>query len=543
MAFHCMNCNGSMVFDVETQQMRCLHCDSVCDPKDFVFRDQSPDASGWDTGSAEKAYVADGGMALFSCQNCGAELEGTEDSIIGFCPYCGGQSMVKSATEGNEVERIIPFQVSKDNCVDLYKKYTRGVRYLPKELRNSEFIQNFTGIYMPFYQYDAEFGNVRITGSKTVEHNRRYDVINHYRIDGEVTDPYDRGVTFDSSRYLDDEISERALPFDAAKEQDFNPAYLSGFYADASSVSPELYYEDAKVRAEEDMVEAIGSDVTQATGIHINSGDSSVETNVTGHHSVLYPLWFLTWRKEDRVAYAVINGESGKVVSDMPLDLRSFGIGCAVISIALFVLLELLVQPTPLITSIISLVAALLMANGIRLATKREYEQQTHANDKGWQATHETGEGSSPQDSAPKKRRTKREGSGLRLVGSIAIIALFTCLSAILSRRGGSGAVPTALRLSLPAIVFIYTVSVLVRVLRWRKRVSQRDPLTAIAILLATVVLNSAIIFISPVNDGWYYLGDAVCILGLIVSSVGMLKMYNVSTTRPLPKLFDRAEV
>lgn len=131
----------------------------------------------------------------------------------------------------------------------------------------------------------------------------------------------------------------------------------------------------------------------------------------------------------------------------------------------------------------------------------------------------------------------------MRLVGSIAIIALFTCLSAILSRRGGSGAVPTALRLSLPAIVFIYTVSVLVRVLRWRKRVSQRDPLTAIAILLATVVLNSAIIFISPVNDGWYYLGDAVCILGLIVSSIGMLKMYNVSTTRPLPKLFDRAEV
>jgi hypothetical protein len=45
------------------------------------------------------------------------------------------------------------------------------------------------------------------------------------------------------------------------------------------------------------------------------------------------------------------------------------------------------------------------------------------------------------------------------------------------------------------------------------------------------------------VNDGWYYIGDTVCIVGLAVSAVGMLRTYNVSTTRPLPKLFDREEV
>lgn len=534
MAFHCMNCNGSMVFDIESQKMRCLHCDSVCEPDDFVFRDQSPEASA-QTG---QAYVADGGMAVFTCQNCGAELEGTEDSIIGFCPYCGGQSMIKSATQGSEVERIIPFQVSKDKCVDLYKTYTRGVRYLPRELKDPEFIQKFTGIYMPFYQYDAEFGKMQIKGKKTVKHTRRYDVVNHYLIEGEVEEPYNRGVTFDGSKYLDDEISERSLPFDASKEQSFNPAYLSGFYADASSVPAELYYEDAKVRAEEDMVGAAGTEVHNATGIDVNEGESSVETDVTGHHSVLYPLWFLTWRKEDRVAYAVINGESGKVVSDMPLELRSFGIGCAIISVALFLLLELLVQPTPLITSVISLVAAYLMARGIKIATKREYDQQMHTNDKGWVANEDAdGEGA-----APKKKRGK--GSDVSTAGIVGI-AIFAIVGAslMLGDVFGSSKVITALRWALPAIVIFYALSVLVRVLKWRKKVAQRDPLIAIAILFVTVILNTAIVVISPVNDGWYYLGDAVCILGLVASSVGMLKMYNVSTTRPLPKLFDRAEV
>ena len=36
---------------------------------------------------------------------------------------------------------------------------------------------------------------------------------------------------------------------------------------------------------------------------------------------------------------------------------------------------------------------------------------------------------------------------------------------------------------------------------------------------------------------------DLICILGLVVAAVGMLRTYNVGTTRPLPKLFDRNEV
>jgi hypothetical protein len=38
-------------------------------------------------------------------------------------------------------------------------------------------------------------------------------------------------------------------------------------------------------------------------------------------------------------------------------------------------------------------------------------------------------------------------------------------------------------------------------------------------------------------------MGDAVCILILIIASTIMLQIYNISTTRPLPKLFDRKEV
>jgi hypothetical protein len=38
-------------------------------------------------------------------------------------------------------------------------------------------------------------------------------------------------------------------------------------------------------------------------------------------------------------------------------------------------------------------------------------------------------------------------------------------------------------------------------------------------------------------------MGDAACILILIIAAAIMLQVYNISTTRPLPRLFDRKEV
>ena len=475
-------------------------------------------------------------MARFSCQNCGAELESTDDSLIGFCPYCGGQSLLKEeGTSGNEVERLIPFQITKEKCGALYQDFAKKIRYLPKELADPAYLQNFTGIYMPYYEYDAVFGNVNISGTKTVEHNSRYDVINTYAIPAEIQGAYNWGTPFDASRYLDDEISARAMPFDTSREMDFHPAYLSGFYADASTVPPELYYPDAKAQAEEDVVGEIGAKVKESSDITLSS-DSKIDTEITGHHSVLYPMWFLTWRKKDRVAYAVINGESGKVVSDLPLDLKSFGIGCAVIALAVFLLLELLFQPTPVLTSNISLIAALCMAIGIRTSTKKVYEKQLHTNDKGWSGA----DTPAPTPPAKKPEKAKKKGgcSQVFLMTFGILVLIFVIAAAVFT----NGEVST-FHLLIPMAALIVSILTLRKVASWQKSITEKAPILASVVLLLTVILNAAIVYFSPVNDLWYYLGDAVCIIGLVLSAIGMLRVYNISTTRPLPKLFDRGEV
>lgn len=523
MGFRCANCGGNILFDADSQSMKCQHCGSMIPPDQFNVKNKS-------TGEE----IPEMELTLFTCNGCGAELHGTEDSQVGFCPYCGGQSLLRSPGGDKTMpERIIPFQVSKDRCADLFKKHTQRIMYLPRELKNAAHLKSFTGIYMPYYEYDVELGASHITGTKMVKSTPKYDVINTYQINASVSGNY-CGVPYDASKYYDDEIAARCLPFDMEKEKPFNAAYLSGFYADASTVPAETYYRDAEQTASSDIVDEVSVQVLRQQGIKVEKEKSSVEAHTKGHHSTMFPLWFLTWRKDQRVAYAVVNGESGKVVSDLPVDMKAFSIGCVATTAALFLLLEIFFQPTPLLTSVLSLFAAILMAASIRASVKRIYEKETHVNDKGWTGKkepviQETG-------TVTKIRKKANDSNGLEIILLVGVFAISILRNTDVMQMKLIGRIASVVGL----VFLLFTVA---KILNWQKSIPQKQPVLAIIPVLGAAILNAAIIFISPVNDFWYYLGDAVCILILIISSVFMLQVYNIGTTRPLPRLFDREEV
>lgn len=524
MGFRCVNCGGNILFDIDSQSMKCQHCGTMMSPDRFEVKNSS---TGEDISESE--------LTLFTCSSCGAELHGTEESQVGFCPYCGGQSLLQSKKGGRSMpERIIPFQVSKARCSTLFDIYTKKVRYLPKELRNAAHLQNFTGIYMPYYEYDVELGASHIVGTKVVESTSRYDLVNTYSIDASVDGDY-CGVPYDASKYYDDEIAARVLPFDMNKEQPFRPAYLSGFYADASTVPAETYYEDAEKTASADIVEEVGKLVMKQDGIKVETEASRVDARTRGYHSTMFPLWFLTWRKGGRVAYAVVNGESGKVVSDLPVDMKSFSLGCAAISALLFLILEVIVQATPLITSLVSLFAAALMARSIKSSTERIFEKQTHVKDKGWNGL------KSPvvtEEDTFRKKAVRKVGKHSDKFLSIILGIEVIIFSAAFENMN----LNLFSKIMAVAAVLILAESA-VKVLGWQRSIPQWQPSFAILAVTAAVIINTAIVFIYPVNDFWYYLGDAVCILILVAASAVMLNVYNIGTTRPLPRLFDREEV
>ncbi len=70
----CPNCAGELLFDIKSQSLKCQQCDSGFNPYDT---DKTVE------GVVQEYYDTQ----VFTCPQCGAEIESTDFSGTGFCAY------------------------------------------------------------------------------------------------------------------------------------------------------------------------------------------------------------------------------------------------------------------------------------------------------------------------------------------------------------------------------------------------------------------------------------------------------------------------
>ena len=306
---HCPNCAAGLRFEIETQQMACDHCGSHFDPAaiDDKVKDDAKSAEMFDS------YV-------YVCPSCGAELMTTDETdAIGFCPFCGGASMLFDRIRRQwRPDYVIPFQITKEQCKELYVKAAKKSFMTSREYRDPALIDEFRGIYMPFWEYQAiQRGKYVLNGDKKGVFTQSF-----FEVSGDIDVTLD-GYAHDASAAFDDRISEHIAPYDISGHKPFAPGYLSGFYADIGDVEEQEYYKKSHDCMVEDTARLLAEQKSEVKGvgikkIKIDPEKASIPTDVTGAKRVLYPVWFMSYRNKDRITYAAVNGQTGKVSADFP---------------------------------------------------------------------------------------------------------------------------------------------------------------------------------------------------------------------------------
>lgn len=361
--YACPNCGGNLKFDIPSQQLGCEHCQTKVDV--YSFEDQNP--------ATEKQTEFD--ATVFSCPQCGGEILSTDTSAAEFCTFCGASTILHSRlTKEKRPNYIIPFQKTKEDCKQAYHAMMKKAFFAPDALKDPKHIDGFRGIYMPYWAfYLTQDGNFSLNGTKS---KRRGDYIytDHYLLTGEM-DAYYKGLSYDASSSFDDHISEKIAPYDVKGMKAFSPAFLSGFYADTADVDSTNYEEDAKNIAINNSTNAI---YREFNGVRLDSvlSPEVLNTQVKEVDSAMFPVWFMSYRNAGRVAYATINGQTGKVVADLPIDVRKYLKGSLVLAIPIFVLLNLLFTITPfallLITMLLAIISLIIYSYEISAIKKKE---------------------------------------------------------------------------------------------------------------------------------------------------------------------------
>ena len=306
----CPQCGGGLRFDIPSQMSVCDRCDSRYDPASITTGEK-------ESAKGTKMFES----FIYTCPSCGGELVGVDKTdAIGYCPFCGGASMLFDRISHSwQPDYIIPFTVTKEQCRALYEKEAKRSPFTSKKYRDPKLIEGFRGIYMPYWSYTGEhLGPFTMTGTK-----KGVFVGSDYRITGSIDVRLD-GYAHDASRAFDDRISESLAPYDISKQKPFSPGYLSGFYADTGDVEKQIYYKKGNDYMKEATAKVMAKDdrINPRSGlrrIHIDTKGAQIPTRVTGAQRALYPVWFMSYRDEkNNLTYAAVNGQTGKVSADLP---------------------------------------------------------------------------------------------------------------------------------------------------------------------------------------------------------------------------------
>ena len=363
---HCPNCGGEVRFSIESQDLECQSCKTHYDPKDY---NQTPEGMETDVYKTQ----------VFTCPNCGAEIESTDLSATGFCAYCGSAVVFESRVkEEKKPHKNIPFQITKEQCKKIYLNKIRSFYYRKNDLEDSAYLERFVGFYLPYWLYNFTFHEkLQLEGRKQYQ-SGNYSIKEAYALSGFLQGEVD-GIPFDASLRFDDNISGVIAPFSKEKMQEFSPNYLLGFYSEISDTEEQSYVGEAFAF----LGEEVGRELMGANGFH--SPDillkkpfypDAIEKTVSVDRA-MFPIWFLSYKKGDRIAYAVVNGETGKIYCDIPIEERKF-YQAFLLAIPIFIILNLFFQISAVHLPIFTLLLSLLLIclSGLELHRIRERDKE-----------------------------------------------------------------------------------------------------------------------------------------------------------------------
>ncbi len=329
--YKCPGCGAAMEFDSVSQKMHCSHCDTFLSVEelDALYKDTDQNNSEQVNTSGEFTNRDETqNFQVYKCPSCGAEVLCDAHTAATFCSFCGNPTILKDRVEGLKTpDAIIPFKISKEQAVEMYKAWTKKGLFTPSLFRSRTVIEKITGIYVPFwiYDYDAE---ADITAHCTrVHHERRgnteYIHTDNFRVTRDVCADYLK-VPADASEKMPDDVMDMMEPFNYEEMTKFEMPYLSGFYAEKYNYDRDQLAPRVEKRVGEYIVDAARSSIVGYSTVNIINSQTNLIRNDA--HYTMFPVWVLNYRYMDKDYSFTLNGQTGKIVGYLPVSkAKAFG--------------------------------------------------------------------------------------------------------------------------------------------------------------------------------------------------------------------------
>ena len=368
----CFSCNGIMVFDIASQELKCGHCGTrLAVPEYDRRRRESGEGaaakeSGGENGGGVKPGRRPGLRRGYTCASCGGEIYPGILSASEQCPFCGRVIVFTDRiSAAEEPDFIIPFQKDRDYFLEEYRKLLNRRHFIPKSFRAEARESGIGARYIPFWIYDvAASGSARILAEKIVKKSDRHYEHTAFECFGDGSREF-RGIPQDGTTELDDRESQSIEPYDVTGAVPFSAGYLSGLDVRIANRNAKRSFQAVEKRVTASLDSLLRPEEEYDA---VSFAERHYKIRPLAIKYALLPVWRLEMSYRGRSYPYVMNGQTGRLTGDFPMAFRNAGLGVflmTVLTVAGIVELGFLADGFPGFLQLLVPVPMVLLAGGV----------------------------------------------------------------------------------------------------------------------------------------------------------------------------------
>ncbi len=332
LSYKCPSCAAPLIYQGDTQTLNCNSCGNSFSGETVrqvneIEQSQAPSSMTWDMHDTEYTPQEAERTKTYSCTSCGAQLVTEETTVATNCAFCGSPSIIPGQfTAGTRPEKVIPFVIKKSEAEKTFHSYFRGKKMLPDAfLKGKNQINQIMQLYVPYWLFnctadaDMTFNGTRVSTRRTGSYMET--ITRHYLIRRAGTLDF-ADLPIDANSRIENDITETLEPYQTSSAIEFSPEVLSGAMANRADVSPE----ESKKRADERIASTTQSTMRGTIQGYAAVTQRSSTLNIAQGVSspVLFPMWQITTIKDGKPYTFAINGQTGKLTTNIPYSKGKF---------------------------------------------------------------------------------------------------------------------------------------------------------------------------------------------------------------------------
>ncbi len=328
--YQCPACTGPLQFSAALGKLQCEYCGNLYEVAEIEALYGEKDAAAaaatprWDISEAGSPWseAEAAGLRVYNCPSCGAEILCEETTAATSCMYCGNPTVVPGQLGGNlKPDFAIPFKFNRQAAIEALKKHYQNKPLLPRAFTKENHIEEIKGVYVPFWLFDCDTdATIHFNAQKVItRRDGDWDVTetSHYRVLREGSVCFEK-IPVDGSSKMPDTHMDAIEPFDYSGLETFSTAYLPGYFADKYDTDADQSASRADLRVHNSTVEALGSTLKGYTSWVPDTTD--IRLNRGAVRYALLPVWMLNTKWNDRIFTFAMNGQTGKLIGDLPIS-------------------------------------------------------------------------------------------------------------------------------------------------------------------------------------------------------------------------------